>query len=151
MTSQNIFMRFLWRKSQMQTYFDRQFHSSHNKNKDVEASVPELSGNLPRFLEILPGFLANQNFWGCACNLCTPAPYITVNINPVFAQTTRRASTQHKTRVSRKCARVCMCLHKSPRHQHASAQCVCKSHPDFQGEQLVQNFATCTRINTVFT
>jgi len=32
--------------------------------------------------------------------------------------------------------------------KHASTQCVCKSHPDFQ---MIQNFATYTRINTVFT
>ena len=35
--------------------------------------------------------------------------------------------------------------------KHASTQCVCKSHPDFQCEQLVHNFSTYTRINTVFT
>ena len=29
-------------------------------------------------------------------------------------------------------------------------QCVCKSHPEFQSEQLVQNFWTYTRMNTVF-
>jgi len=38
---------------------------------------------------------------------------------------------------------VCMCLHK-----HASTQCICKLHlmcklhPSFHGEQLIQNFAT---------
>jgi len=52
--------------------------------------LPLFSGNLPKFSrilqrftqifadfsrisEILPGFLPNQNFWGCACTLCTPA------------------------------------------------------------------------------
>jgi len=28
-----------------------------------------------------------------------------------------------------------------------STQCMCKSHPEFQGELWVQNFATYTRIN----
>ena len=31
-----------------------------------------LSEILPRFPRIFPGFLPNQNFWGCACTLCTP-------------------------------------------------------------------------------
>jgi len=38
--------------------------------------------------------------------------------------------------------------------KHASTQCVCKSHlmcmshPDFPGEQFVQDFAIYTRVNT---
>jgi len=51
------------RKSQIQTYFDSQSHSSHNENKGVETSVPEFSGILPEFSEILPVFSTNQNFW----------------------------------------------------------------------------------------
>jgi len=41
--------------------------------------------------------------------------------------------------------------------KHASTQYLCKSHlvckphPDFQGERLVQNFATYMQINTMFT
>jgi len=31
--------------------------------------------------------------------------------------------------------------------KHTFTQCVCKSHPDFQGDQLLENFATYTRIN----
>jgi len=31
--------------------------------------------------------------------------------------------------------------------KHASTQRMCKSHPDFQREQLLQNCATYTRIN----
>jgi len=27
---------------------------------------------LPGFSGLLPRFLANQNFWGCACSPCTP-------------------------------------------------------------------------------
>jgi len=34
--------------------------------------------------------------------------------------------------------------------KNTSTQCVRKSHPDFQDEQLVQNFATCTQIIIVF-
>jgi len=36
-------------------------------NKGAEASVPKFCGILRKFLEILPGFLTNQNFWGCTC------------------------------------------------------------------------------------
>jgi len=32
---------------------------------------------LPRFSGILPKFSTNQNFWGCAFTLCTPASYMT--------------------------------------------------------------------------
>jgi len=53
-------------KSQIQMYFDSQSHSSHNGNKGVETSVPKLCGIFSVFSEILPGFLINQNFWGCA-------------------------------------------------------------------------------------
>ena len=58
------------------------------------------------------------------------------------------------TCVSRECARLCMCLHQPP---YTSTQCackshlVCKSHPDFQGEKLIQNCVTYTRVKTVFT
>jgi len=39
----------------------------------------------------------------------------------------------------------------SHRHSHqACFHAVCKSHPGFHGEQLVQNFATYTRLNTIF-
>jgi len=58
-------------------------------------------------------------------------------------------ATRSLTLVSRKCARVCYVLAHAAKH--ASTQCVCKLHPDFEGGQLVQNFATYTRINTVFT
>jgi len=34
---------------------------------------------LPRFSGIVPGFLTNQNFWGCTWNPCTPASYTTDN------------------------------------------------------------------------
>jgi len=34
--------------------------------------------------------------------------------------------------------------------KHASTECVCKLRADL-GERLVQNFATYTRINTIFT
>jgi len=34
----------------------------------VETSAPEFTG-------ILPGFSTNQNFWGCACILCTHPSY----------------------------------------------------------------------------
>lgn len=43
--------------------------------------------------------------------------------------------------------RLCVFLCK-PRS--ASTQFVCKLHPDFKGDQFVQNFATYTQINTVF-
>jgi len=33
---------------------------------------------LPKFLEILPKFSTNQNFWGCACTPCTPVSYTSV-------------------------------------------------------------------------
>jgi len=36
---------------------------------------PGLSGILSKFLEILPGFSTNQNFWGYAC---IPVSYTTV-------------------------------------------------------------------------
>ena len=35
--------------------------------------------------------------------------------------------------------------------KHASTHCVCKLHSDLRGEQFVQNFATYTRTNAVFT
>jgi len=54
-------------KSQIQTYFNSQSHSSHNENKSVKISVPKFAGFFSIFSEILPGFLTNQNFWGCAC------------------------------------------------------------------------------------
>jgi len=60
------------------TYFDSQSHSSYNKNKGVETSVSKFCWILHEFLEIYPGFLTNQNFCGCACTPCTPAPYTTV-------------------------------------------------------------------------
>jgi len=47
------------RKSQIQTYFDSQSHSSHNENKGVEKSVPEFSRIFPGFSKILPGFSTN--------------------------------------------------------------------------------------------
>jgi len=37
--------------------------------------LPRFSQILPGFSGILSGFLTNQNFWGCACNPCTPASY----------------------------------------------------------------------------
>jgi len=54
-------------------------------------------------------------------------------------------ATWSLTRVSRKYIRVCICLHKPP------STLPRKSHPDFQGGQLVQNFVTYTRVNMVFT
>ena len=38
--------------------------------QNVESFVPE-------FIEILPEFSTNQNFWGCTCIPCTPASYTT--------------------------------------------------------------------------
>ena len=61
-------------KSQIRTYFDSQSHSSYNKNKGVKTSVPKFCGIFCEFLEILPGFLTNQNFWGCACTPLHPRP-----------------------------------------------------------------------------
>jgi len=41
----------MWRrKSQIQTYFDSQSHSSYNKNKSIETSVTKFSWILPGFL-----------------------------------------------------------------------------------------------------
>jgi len=45
------------------------------KWNNVGGIFPGLSGILPKFLEILPGFSTNQNFWGCAC---IPVSYTTV-------------------------------------------------------------------------
>ena len=54
-------------KSQIQTNFDSQSHSSQNENKVVEKSVPTFFRIFSVFSEILPGFLTNQNIWGCTC------------------------------------------------------------------------------------
>jgi len=46
---------------------------------------------VPTFTWILPGFLTNQNFWGCACTPCTPASYTTAcgpTVLPCFSQPT---------------------------------------------------------------
>jgi len=43
-----------------------------------------------------------------------------------------------------------LCSNIAYEHSHqARFHAMCKSHPDFQGEQLVQNIAIYTRINTV--
>jgi len=76
--TKKVFMCILEKKSQIQTYFDSQSHSSYNKNKRVETSVLKFCGILPAVLEIFPGFLANQNFCGCSCTPCVPTPYTTV-------------------------------------------------------------------------
>jgi len=45
---------FFWRrKSQIQTFFNSEPHSSHNENKGVETSVPKFWAILPWFSEIL--------------------------------------------------------------------------------------------------
>jgi len=36
---------------------------------------------VPKFIEILPKFLTNQNFWGCTCTPCTPTSYTTDGCN----------------------------------------------------------------------
>jgi len=76
---------FLWRKkSQIQTYFDSQPHSSisRNENKGVETLVPEFSG-------ILPGFSTNQNFRGCIPTPASqpPAPLL-IGKMPVLCKAT---------------------------------------------------------------
>jgi len=45
-----VFMCMWRRKSQIQTYFDSQSHSSYNKNKSIETSVTKFSWILPGFL-----------------------------------------------------------------------------------------------------
>ena len=62
-----VFMCIWRRKSQIQTYFDSQSHSSYYKNKSVKTSVPKLCW-------ILPVFLTYQNFWRWACTPATPPP-----------------------------------------------------------------------------
>jgi len=46
--------------------------------QNVETFVPE-------FIEILPEFSTNQNFWGCPCIPCTPASYTTAMKERRFA------------------------------------------------------------------
>jgi len=61
-------------KSQIQTYFDSQYRSSHNEKKGVETSVPKFCEIFSVFSEIFPGFLTNQNFWGALVPPCIPPP-----------------------------------------------------------------------------
>jgi len=61
-------------KSQIQTYFDSQSHSSYNANKGAEAHVHKFCEVLLVFSDALLGFLKNQNFCGCAFTSLHPRP-----------------------------------------------------------------------------
>jgi len=64
-------------KSQIQTHFNSLIHHTM-RTKVSKHLCQNFGGFLWVVSEILPGFLTNQNFLGCACTPCIPASYTTV-------------------------------------------------------------------------
>ena len=78
-----------------------------------------------------------------------PLHHVCFTFRAAFSETSARASVCTYTRTCVAWMRSCLYV-LTQATKHASMQCVCKSHPDFQGEQLAKTFATDTRINMVF-
>ena len=69
---ENFLMRpyFRWPKKSLQYDFEHHFFQIKARPAPF---LPRFPCIFRGFSGILPGFSPNQNFWGCACNPCTPA------------------------------------------------------------------------------
>jgi len=66
-SSANVGWHFL-RQIRLGAICARIFHRFSGILPNISGNLPRSSGSFAQIFGILPGFLTNQNFWGCACN-----------------------------------------------------------------------------------